>query len=71
VKSQNFELEQFYTSKSISLTFHGFDFVIGPFQDASATEDYGLGQFNQPADAGSRGPVHPILQDSGGGLGAS
>ena len=79
MESQDFEFEKFLVTEAVSLTFHGFDFVVGAFQgaggdrviivgqDAPAIEGQSFGEFNQHGNAGSRSPVHPILEDGGGG----
>jgi len=32
MESKNFEFEEFLIVESIGLSFHGFDFVVGPFE---------------------------------------
>lgn len=77
MKGQDFEFEEFVIPEAIGLPFHGFDLIVGPFQgsggdgvviigqDAAAVKGQGLGHLDQHGDAGSRGPIHPILQDGG------
>jgi len=32
MESKNFEFEKFLIAESVGLSFHGFDFVVGPFE---------------------------------------
>ena len=70
--AEDFESQELWISESISLAFHGFDFVVGSFQrpsrdgmvvvsqDAPGVEAKGFGKVVQHADAGGFGEGDPI-----------
>ena len=69
MKCQDFEFEEFLVPEAVGLAFHGFDFIIGPFQgaggdgvvivsqDAPAVEGQGLGEFIKHGDLVAGGQI--------------
>lgn len=76
----DFKFEEFFVSKAICFSFHGFDFVIQSFQGAcrnrvivmgqyaEAVDGNGFGHFLEHADAGPSGSPDPVGQKFSGGF---